>query len=44
VQIDHLVPVAEAWPTRARAWTQAQRVAFYNGLSYHLSLNALPAR
>ncbi len=41
VQIDHLVPVAEAWGSGAQAWTQAQRVAFYNDLGYNLSLNAL---
>src|SRR3712207_4877972 len=29
VQIDHTVPVAEAWGSGARYWTQARRVAFY---------------
>ncbi|MDP9694446.1 UNVERIFIED_ORG: hypothetical protein J2X79_002005 [Arthrobacter globiformis] len=32
VQIDHTVPVAEAWGSGARSWTQARRVAFYNDL------------
>ncbi|MBJ2120952.1 HNH endonuclease [Arthrobacter sp. MSA 4-2] len=39
VQIDHLVPVAEAWGSGARNWTQARRVTFYNDLYAH-SLNA----
>jgi hypothetical protein len=30
VQIDHVVPVADAWRSGAWAWTQAQRAAFYN--------------
>ena len=41
VQIDHLVPVAEAWGSGAQVWTQAQRVAFYNDLGDRLSLNAI---
>lgn len=40
VQIDHLVPVHEAWGSGARRWTQARRVAFYNDLGYSGSLNA----
>ncbi|MFJ6026499.1 HNH endonuclease family protein [Pseudarthrobacter sp. NPDC092424] len=40
VQIDHMVPVHEAWGSGARAWTQARRVAFYNDLGYAGSLNA----
>jgi hypothetical protein len=43
VQIDHLVPVSEAWDSGAQAWTQAQRVAFYNDLGYDFSLNAMPS-
>ncbi|WP_035763440.1 HNH endonuclease family protein [Arthrobacter sp. H20] len=40
VQIDHMVPVHEAWGSGARAWTQARRIAFYNDLGYAGSLNA----
>lgn len=40
VQIDHMVPVHEAWGSGARYWTQARRVAFYNDLGYSGSLNA----
>ena len=41
VQIDHLVPVAEAWGSGARTWTQARRVAFYNDLGDRRALNAM---
>lgn len=44
LQIDHLVPVSEAWDSGARLWTQARRVAFYNDLGYGLSLNAIAPR
>lgn len=40
VQIDHTVPVAEAWGSGARSWTQARRVAFYNDLGDSRTLNA----
>ena len=40
VQIDHMVPVHEAWGSGARNWAQARRVAFYNDLGYSGSLNA----
>ena len=40
VQIDHMVPVHEAWGSGARYWTQAKRVAFYNDLGDTRSLNA----
>jgi hypothetical protein len=43
VQIDHLVPVAEAWGSGARTWTQARRVAFANDLGVGYALNAMPA-
>jgi len=33
VQIDHTVPVHEAWGSGARYWSQARRVAYYNDLS-----------
>lgn len=40
VQIDHTVPVAEAWGSGARRWTQTRRKAFYNDLGDKRSLNA----
>ncbi len=41
VDIDHMVPLAEAWGSGAQAWTQAQRVAYANDLGYEGSLNAM---
>lgn len=41
IQIDHLVPVAEAWGSGAQTWTQARRVAFYNDLGNPDSLNVI---
>ena len=41
VQIDHLVPVAEAWSSGARRWTQGRRVAFYNDIGDPRELNAV---
>jgi hypothetical protein len=43
VEIDHTVPVHEAWGSGARYWSQARRVAFYNDLGDSRSLNALTA-
>lgn len=43
VQIDHTVPVHEAWGSGARYWSQARRVAFYNDLGDLRSLNAQTA-
>ena len=43
VEIDHTVPVHEAWGSGARYWPQARRVAFYNDLGDSRSLNALTA-
>lgn len=40
VQIDHTVPVVEAWGSGARTWSQARRVAFYNDIGYAGTLNA----
>jgi hypothetical protein len=40
VQIDHTVPVHEAWGSGARGWTKAKRVAFYNDLGDHRALSA----
>ncbi|MFF0149259.1 uncharacterized protein DUF1524 [Amycolatopsis sulphurea] len=33
VDIDHVVPLADAWRTGASSWTQAQRQAYANDLS-----------
>lgn len=33
VQIDHIVPLGDAWKTGASSWTTAQRQAFANDLS-----------
>ena len=40
VQIDHTVPVHEAWGSGAKKWSQARRVAFYNDLGDSRTLNA----
>lgn len=40
MQIDHMVPLHEAWGSGARSWTQARRVAFANDLGDTRSLNA----
>ena len=42
LQIDHLIPVAEAWGSGAQSWSQARRVAFYNDLGVAYALNAMP--
>lgn len=42
--IDHMVPLAEAWGSGARAWNAATRAAFANDLGYRYSLNAVTAR
>ena len=41
VQIDHDVPLAEAWRSGAWAWTTAGRIAYANDLSYGWHLNAV---
>lgn len=41
VQIDHLVPVENAWIMGAWAWTKTRRIAFYNDLGDYRSLNAV---
>ena len=43
LQIDHFVPVAEAWGSGGRAWTPARRTAFYNDLGVPYALNAMPS-
>ncbi len=42
VQIDHMVPVSEAWDSGAQRWTQLRRVRFYNDLGVAYALNAIP--
>ena len=39
VQIDHTVPVHEAWGSGARYWSQSRRVAYLNDLGDPRSLN-----
>jgi hypothetical protein len=34
VDIDHVVPLAEAWRSGANTWTTSQRQSFANDLSY----------
>lgn len=41
LEIDHLVPVSEAWDSGAQAWTQQQRSAFSNDLGDDRSLVAI---
>jgi hypothetical protein len=40
LQIDHTVPVHEAWGSGARYWSQARRVAYLNDLGDPRALNA----
>jgi hypothetical protein len=41
VDIDHLVPLAEAWASGASAWTTAQRQAYANDLDYAGALQVI---
>ncbi len=41
LQIDHMVPLSEAWDSGAQTWTQARRVAFANDLDVGYALNAI---
>lgn len=43
LDIDHMVPLAEAWDSGARRWTTAVREAFANDLAYRKSLIAVTA-
>lgn len=44
VQIDHTVPVHEAWGSGARHWSKDKRGAFYNDLGDRRTLNAQTSR
>jgi hypothetical protein len=44
LDIDHLVPLAEAWDSGARAWTPARRQAYANDLDDPRALIAVSAR
>lgn len=43
LQIDHMIPLSEAWDSGARTWTYATRLAFANDLGSSASLNAMPS-
>lgn len=40
VEIDHTIPVHEAWGSGAKSWSQTRRVNFYNDLGDYRALNA----
>lgn len=44
LDIDHMVPLAEAWDSGASAWTAARREAYANDLGADRSLVAVTAR
>lgn len=44
VEIDHMVPLAEAWRSGAREWTISRRTAFANDLAYSGSLKAVSSK
>ncbi|MGW6971521.1 HNH endonuclease family protein [Streptomyces sp. NPDC054952] len=44
LDIDHMVPLAEAWDSGAFAWTAARREAYANDLGQETSLVAVTAR
>jgi hypothetical protein len=41
IQIDHFVPLAEAWRSGASSWTRDQRRSFANDLAHEESLRAV---
>jgi len=41
LDIDHMVPLAEAWESGARYWSPTSRLLFANDLGYRYSLNAV---
>ncbi len=44
LDIDHMVPLAEAWDSGASGWTAARREAYANDQGAHVSLVAVTAR
>jgi hypothetical protein len=44
LEIDHLVPVREAWVSGASAWGEGRRVAFYNDMGFAGSLVAVTSK
>lgn len=44
LQVDHLVPLAQAWVSGARSWTAAQRTSYANDLAYGPTLVAVSSR
>jgi hypothetical protein len=44
IDIDHMVPLAEAWDSGARDWDAAQRQAYANDLGENVPLIAVTAR
>lgn len=44
LDIDHMVPLAEAWDSGASAWTAARREAYANDLGWPRSLVAVTAK
>ncbi|MGV9273506.1 HNH endonuclease family protein [Streptomyces griseosporeus] len=44
LDIDHVVPLAEAWDSGASAWTRERRVAYANYLDDERHLDAVTAR
>lgn len=43
LDIDHMVPLAEAWDSRARSWSSSKRQAYANDLGHYASLIAVSA-
>jgi hypothetical protein len=43
LEIDHLVPLKEAWESGASTWSEDRRTAFANDVGYAESLNAVTA-
>jgi hypothetical protein len=44
IQIDHLVPLREAWDSGAALWSKDRRVSFANDLSFVGSLSTMSSR
>ncbi len=44
LDIDHMVPLTEAWGSGASRWTAARREAYANGLGAERSLVAVTAK